>query len=39
VEGQHIGFGGNDLFDGTGGDHAIGFQTHQLTGVSANLFS
>ncbi|SHS74737.1 Uncharacterised protein [Mycobacteroides abscessus subsp. abscessus] len=38
VEGQHVGFGGDDFLDGAGRDHPVGFQPHQFTGVPADLF-
>ena len=37
VEGQHIGFGGDDLLDGAGGDDTDGIQSGDLAGVAADL--
>ena len=39
VKGEHIGFGGDDLFDGAGGADSDGTDTGDLTGIAADLVS
>ena len=38
VEGQHVGFGGDDLLDGAGGLDAVRRQAGELTRVTTDLF-
>ena len=39
MKGEHIGFGGDDLFDGAGGSDSNGTDAGDLTGIAADLVS